>query len=126
MSLPATTSVRVRLKSDLTHYHPNLIPGSEGYTIGVYGRCSRLSKQYIGVWFPGIRIVDVKWAALETIAEQRHARPGRENSKERGSFKTARQILMLRDNRPQFICCEEPAQLERPRLLVTHYSLDYA
>ncbi len=93
MNLPTNTSLKVRLKSDLTHYHPNLIPGSEGYTIGVYGQCSRLSKQYIGVWFPGIRIVDVNWAALETIAEQRHARPGRENSEKRGSIKTAWQVL---------------------------------
>ncbi len=93
MNSTAITGIKVRLKSDLTHYHPKLIRGSEGYTIGVYGQCSRLSKQYIGVWFPSIRIVDVNWAALETIAEQRRTRPGRENSEKRGSFKTVRQVL---------------------------------
>ena len=93
MNLPVTTSSKVRLRTDLTHYHPGLTPGSEGYTIGVYGQCSRLSKKYTGVWFPGIRIVDVKWAALEIIAEQRRTRLAKENREKRESFKTARQLL---------------------------------
>ncbi len=93
MDVPETACLKVRLKTDLTHYHPDLTPGREGYTIGVYGQCSRLSKKYTGVWFPGIRILDVNWAALETIAEQRRARPARETSKRRESFKTARQGL---------------------------------
>ncbi len=93
MDLPESVCLKVRLKADLTHYHPSLIPGCEGYTIGVYGQCSRLSKKYTGVWFPGIRILDVSWAALETIAEQRRVRPAREIPEKRKSFKTARQVL---------------------------------
>ncbi len=74
MNLPVTTATKVRLKTDLTHYHPDLTQGTEGYTIGVYGQCSRISKRYIGVWFPGIQIVDVDWAALEIVDEQQRAR----------------------------------------------------
>ena len=73
--------IKVRLKTDLTHYHPDLIPGSEGYTIGVYGQCSRLSPRYTGVWFPGIRIVDVDCAALEIIDEIYLARQAKEDPK---------------------------------------------
>ncbi len=83
MDLPVAPSVKVRLKSDLTHYHPDLTAGCEGYTIGVFGQCSRLSKNYIGVWFPGIRILDVNLAALEMIPEQRHSRRAEEKRKAR-------------------------------------------
>lgn len=81
MNLTISPTVKVRLKSDLTQYHPGLTSGREGYTIGLFGQCSRLSKNYIGVWFPGIRIVDVNLAALEMIPEQRHVRRVEEKRK---------------------------------------------
>ena len=81
MNLAVAPSLKVRLKSDLTHYHPDLTSGREGYAIGIYGQCSQLSKNYTGVWFPGIRIVDVNWAALETIPEQRPVRRMEEKRK---------------------------------------------
>ena len=87
MNSPAYTANKIRLKTDLTHYHPRLISGSEGYAIGVYGQCSRLSKQYVGVWFPGIKIVDVNWAALEIITEQRRSPRARKIPEKRESFK---------------------------------------
>ncbi len=93
MDLPASPSVKVRLKSDLTHYHPDLIAGCEGYTIGPFGRSSRLSKHYVGVWFPGIRIVDVNWAMLEIVSEQPPIHSVVENRPKPESFKMARQVL---------------------------------
>ncbi len=93
MSLPVTTATKVRLKTDLTHYHPDLIQGTEGYTIGVYGQSSRLSKRYIGVWFPGIRIVDVDWAALEIVDEQQRARLEQEGQEKQKSASLARNVL---------------------------------
>lgn len=83
------TCLKVRLKTDLTHYHPALIPGSEGYTIGVYGQCSRLSARYTGVWFPGIRVLDVNCASLEIIDEKSPARRARGDDGRRNPFKMA-------------------------------------
>src|SRR5512145_291464 len=86
VNLPVTTTVRVRLKTDLTHYHPALTQGTAGYTIGSSGQSSRLSKRYVGVWFPGIRIVDVDWAALEMVDERQCARREQEVQKRREPF----------------------------------------
>lgn len=85
MNTPPGTSIKVRLTTDLTHYHPALAPGSEGYTIGVYGQCSRISKRFTGVWFPGIQLLDVDWASLEVIdglylARQVAKRPDKRHS----------------------------------------------
>ncbi len=77
MNLQLPPCMKVRLTRDLTHYHPDLVKGSEGYTIGVYGHCSLLSAHYTGVWFPGIQILDVDSASLEAIAGKtltRHSR----------------------------------------------------
>ena len=82
-------SLKVRLKTDLTHYHPDLTPGSEGYTIGVNGQCSRLSARYTGVWFPGIRILDVNCASLEIIDERYLARQAKERQAKRNPLKRA-------------------------------------
>ena len=93
MNLPVTTTVRVRLKTDLTHYHPDLTQGTAGYTIGASGQSSRLSKRYVGVWFPGIRIVDVDWAALEIVDEQQRARLAQEAPEKQKPSSLARQVL---------------------------------
>ena len=93
MDLPKTVCYQVRLKTDLTHYHPQLTPGCEGYTVGVYGQCSKLSKQYVGVWFPGIKILDVNWAALEIIAEPWRAALVEDRQEQQESFSVARRLL---------------------------------
>ena len=59
--------IQVRLKADLTRYHPGLTPGAEGYTIGTYGTWSRSSDRFVGVCFPGITTLDVLWEGLEII-----------------------------------------------------------
>ena len=59
--------IPVRLKADLTRYHPGLTPGVEGYTIGAYGTWSRGSDRFVGVCFPGITTLDVLWEGLEVI-----------------------------------------------------------
>ncbi len=89
--------IKVRLKTDLTHYHPDLTPGSEGYTIGVYGPSSRLSARYTGVWFPGIRIVDVDCAALEIIDELYLARQAKKvEEKQKPLVRILRSIAAIR------------------------------
>ncbi len=89
MKTPLEPRLKVRLKTDLTRYHPALIPGSEGYTIGVYGQCSKLSARYTGVWFPGIRILDVDCAALEISEEKLPARRVPDRRERQNPFKRA-------------------------------------
>jgi len=84
-----SSSLKVRLTADLTHVHPDLIPGSEGYTIGVYGQCSRLSKRFTGVWFPGIQILDVAWASLEILDTPSLVRQAKEKQEQQNAFKMA-------------------------------------
>lgn len=62
--------MKVRLKVDLTRYIPNLIVGSEGYTIGRYGDWSRGSDRFVGVVFPNIGTLDVLWESLDIIDEE--------------------------------------------------------
>ena len=59
--------IKIRLKVDLTKYHPELKIGAEGYTIGTYGIWSRGSNRFIGVCFPNIATLDVLWDSLEII-----------------------------------------------------------
>jgi hypothetical protein len=59
--------VRVRLKKDLSKYLVGLVEGSEGYTIGEYGECSRRFDHFAGVDFPGIGKLDVTIDSLEII-----------------------------------------------------------
>ncbi len=87
-----TTPIRVRLKTDLTQYDQHLTPGREGYTIGVHGKCSQLSARYIGVWFPGIRLLDVSWASLEVVDEQQLVRQVKEHREKRRSLRLARNM----------------------------------
>lgn len=59
--------INVELTTDLTKYHPNLISGTKGITIGEYGMYSRGSDRFIGVNFPNIKIMDVLWDSLKII-----------------------------------------------------------
>jgi hypothetical protein len=61
--------IKVRLKADLTSYHPALKPGIEGVTAGQTGAWSRDSDRFIGVTFPSAGTWDVLWTGLEIIDE---------------------------------------------------------
>ena len=62
--------VRVRLTEDLTRYHPKLIVGAEGITIGQYGMWSRQFDRFVGVNFDGIGPFDILWKGLEIIDKE--------------------------------------------------------
>lgn len=72
--------IQVRLKADLTRYHPGLTHGVEGYTIGAFGTWSRGSDRFVGVCFPGITTLDVLWEGLEIIDPARLAEIDEENA----------------------------------------------
>lgn len=63
-------SIKVRLKVDLTKYIPNLVEGSEGYTVPNGGIWSRASDRFVGVKFPSKGTLDVLWDSLEIIDEE--------------------------------------------------------
>ena len=87
------TQIRVRLKADLTRYHPGLIPGVEGYTIGVYGEWSRNFDRFIGVCFPGIHTLDVTWDSLEIIDVEYLERVAKEKQGKMEVLKNARNVV---------------------------------
>ncbi len=93
MDRQITTPIKVRLKTDLTDYHQNLTSGREGYTIGIYGQCSQLSARYIGVWFPGIRLLDVNWASLEVVSEKHLARRTKEAQEKQPPVRAVRKLI---------------------------------
>lgn len=59
--------MKVRLKTDLTEYHPTLVVGIEGVAIGRFGKHSRdFPKAFVGVKFPE-HTLDVLWKDLERV-----------------------------------------------------------
>jgi len=63
-------SIKVRLTQDLTRYHPGLVPGVEGVTVGQYGLWSRGSDRFVGVRFPDIGPFDILWDSLEIVDKE--------------------------------------------------------
>lgn len=62
--------MRVKLKKDLTKYHPTLIAGVIGEVIGVHGKHSqKFPRVFTGVKFPA-HTLDVMWEQLERIKEE--------------------------------------------------------
>lgn len=61
--------MRVRLEVDLTRYHPSLVRGLEGETIGMFGEWSRGSDRFVGVRFPE-KTLDVLWESLRAVEEK--------------------------------------------------------
>jgi hypothetical protein len=59
-------SIKVRLKDDLTRYHPSLRIGTEGMTEPNGGMWARGSDRFVSVRFPETRL-DVLWTGLEII-----------------------------------------------------------
>lgn len=63
--------MRVRLKTDLTKYHPSLSEGIEGEAIGTFGKHSQVSpRAFVGVRFPE-HTLDVLWKDLERLMTKR-------------------------------------------------------
>lgn len=61
---------KVRLKKDLSKYHPSLVPGIVGEVVGVHGKHSRLfPKAFVGVKFPQ-HTLDVMWDDLLALKEE--------------------------------------------------------
>lgn len=87
------TQIKVRLKADLTRYHPGLTPGVEGYTIGVYGEWSRNFDRFVGVCFPGIHTLDVTWDSLEIVDEEYLEQLAKEKQEKMAVLKNARNVV---------------------------------
>lgn len=85
--------IKVRLKTDLTHYVPGLVVGTEGVAIGQYGMWSRGSDRFIGVDFPGKGKLDVLWESLEIIDEEYLRRSAEAEQKWRESLKSAQHVV---------------------------------
>lgn len=86
-------SIKVRLTTDLTRYHPRLVPGTEGNTIGLYGMWSRGSDRFIGVHFPDIGAFDILWESLEIIDAEYLAEATERERKSQESLKSARNVV---------------------------------
>lgn len=62
-------NTKVKLKVDLTKYHPSLKIGIEGVTVGRQGIWSRNQDRFITVEFPK-HTLDVLWDSLKIIDEE--------------------------------------------------------
>jgi hypothetical protein len=60
-------SIKVRLRADLTRYHPALTSGAEGYTSSPSGFGSHASDRFVAVTFSAGVTLDVLWESLEII-----------------------------------------------------------
>lgn len=85
-------NVKVKLKVDLTRYLTGLIVGSEGYTVGTYGKWSRLNDNFTGVKFSNIGTLDVLIDSLEIIDEEYLKKLKNSKNKELEDLKTAENI----------------------------------
>ena len=66
---------KVKLKKDLSKYHPSLIPGVVGEVVGVFGKHSRqFPRAFVGVKFPS-HTLDVMWDDLVALKDEDAPRP---------------------------------------------------
>jgi len=86
-------NIRVKLTTNLTQYHPSLLPGLEGLTIGQYGKWSRHNDRFIGVKFPATTL-DVLWESLEIIDKEYLAEKEKRDSKTRELLKNAKDVVI--------------------------------
>lgn len=95
-------SIKVRLTQDLTRYHPGLVPGVEGITVGRYGIWSRGSDWFIGVSFPEIGTFDILWEGLEIIDKDYLAEAEERETKKWELLKKARNVVRVVGSRGGF------------------------
>jgi hypothetical protein len=85
--------IKVRLTTDLTKYHRDLLPGVEGHTVGQSGMWSRGSDRFIGVHFPNVGTFDVLWDSLEIIDAEYLARAAAKKQKKMEALKSAKRVV---------------------------------
>jgi hypothetical protein len=88
----------------LTRYHPGLVPGVEGITVGQYGTWSRGSDRFIGVSFPEIGTFDILWEGLEIIDKDYLAKAEERKTREWELLKKARNVVRVVGSRGGFKC----------------------
>jgi hypothetical protein len=86
-------SIKVRLKVNLTQYHPGLVAGAEGMTAGASGIWSRGSDRFTGVRFPSAGTFDILWESLEIIDEQFLAERAASEQKKWEQLKEAKDVV---------------------------------
>ncbi|PRR77942.1 hypothetical protein CLLI_20370 [Clostridium liquoris] len=94
--------ILVRLKANLTRYSPRLIVGTEGYTIGEYGKWSRASDRFVGVHFPGITTIDVLWDSSEIIDKEYLQEEMENKQKFMKAIKNATDVIIAEGSRGGF------------------------
>jgi hypothetical protein len=85
--------IKVRLVTELTRYHPGLLPGVEGRTVGQSGIWSRGSDRFIGVQIPSIGTFEVLWEGLEIIDADYLAQAAESKQRRMEALKTASKVL---------------------------------
>ena len=86
-------TIKVRLTQDLTRYHPRLVPGVDGVTVGQYGPWSRGSDRFVGVRFPDIGTFDILWDSVEIVDKEYLAEMAERDKRKRELLKQARNIV---------------------------------
>jgi len=86
-------SIKVRLTQDLTRYHPELVSGVEGVTVGQYGMWSRGSDRFVGVRFPEIGTFDILCEKLEIIDEEYLAEAEERDKRKWELLKNAKNVV---------------------------------
>ena len=96
MSNKSEYGLKVRLKVDLTNYHPSLVVGSEGETCGRggLGSWSHAHDRFIMVRFPGCTL-DVLWESLQIIDEEYLGKVKEQQQKFHNELKTAKNVKLV-------------------------------
>jgi hypothetical protein len=94
--------LNVRRTTDLTRYHPDLVQGAEGVTVGQSGLWSRASDRFVGVSFPRAGVFDILWDSLEIIDEAYLQRAAQRAAELRESLKGANNVVCARGPRGGF------------------------
>src|SRR5262249_46661482 len=74
-------------------YHPRLVSGAEGVTVGATGMWSRGSDRFIGVHFEGIGTFDILWESLQITDEDYLAQAAARQQKRREALKQAKNVV---------------------------------
>jgi hypothetical protein len=85
--------IKVRLIKDLTQYHPGLVSGAEGYTVGQIGMWSRARDDFIGVDFRDAGTHEIHWSGLEIIDPQYLAEEAEREKKKWETLKNAVDVV---------------------------------
>ena len=90
-------NTKVKLKVDLTKYHPSLKIGIKGVTAGRQGIWSRNQDRFITVRFPK-HTLDVLWDGLEIIDKEYLNELKEYRKKEKENLRTAKYVKLIVGN----------------------------